>query len=285
LKPRLGFAYQVQALGTKSEQVLVLGQLATLHASDQWFVPNHVADLFRDLRLPSPGNISQVLAGLERRGLVRRRGNGSAGWTLTPFGRQHLVEMEMNIDAAAVEREELSTRGAGFANTRHSLVPAFLAPRGWLPAIGRFLQQHEFETNVFCMTRFPSSPSEPLSASIEKAGAALALHRLELHRADDAQIVDDLWGNVAAYMWACSYGLAFFEGTSINLNLTIEVGAMLATGRRCALLRDASVEEMPTDLVGQIYKEVRLDSLDTVSSAVHRWAADDLGLGRCTECD
>lgn len=88
-------------------------------------------------------------------------------------------------------------------------------------------------------------------------------------------------------MWACQYGIAFFENRrekGLNYNLTIEVGAMLMAGRRCALLKDASIERMPTDLVGRIYKSVDLDDPETVAAAVHIWAAEDLGLGRCSAC-
>ena len=82
-------------------------------------------------------------------------------------------------------------------------------------------------------------------------------------------------------------GIAFFEdraGSGINLNLTIEVGSMLMTGRRVALLKDATVEALPTDLVGKIYKSVNLEKLSTVRSGVHAWLAEDLSLGTCSIC-
>lgn len=66
--------------------------------------------------------------------------------------------------------------------------------------------------------------------------------------------------------------------------MIIEIGAMLMTGRRCALLRDKSVPKMPTDLVGQIYKPVDFDDLDEVAAEIHKWAAEDLGFGPCAKC-
>jgi len=54
----------------------------------------------------------------------------------------------------------------------------------------------------------------------------------------------------------------------VNYNLTIEVGGMLMTGRRCALLKDSSIERLPTDLVGQIYKPVELQKPSTVEAPV-----------------
>ena len=88
-------------------------------------------------------------------------------------------------------------------------------------------------------------------------------------------------------MWASRYGIAFFEDRverGMNYNLTIEVGAMLMTGRRCALLKDKSVERMPTDLIGRIRKDVDLDDLSTVVQALHTWIRDDLSLGSCPAC-
>jgi hypothetical protein len=70
----------------------------------------------------------------------------------------------------------------------------------------------------------------------------------------------------------------------MNYNLTIEVGSMLMTGRRCALLKDRSIERLPTDLIGRIRKDIDLDDLGTVSKAIHTWIRDDLGLGACDAC-
>jgi hypothetical protein len=142
------------------------------------------------------------------------------------------------------------------------------------------------------MTRFPENENgkdalDPVRKALEIAREACRLHGLEFHLASDRAIDDDLWANVAAHMWACQYGLAFFEDrmkAGLNYNLTIEVGSMLMAGRRCGLLKDRSIKKMPTDLVGRIYKDVDLGESQSVASAVHEWLRDDLGLGRCSEC-
>lgn len=105
---------------------------------------------------------------------------------------------------------------------------------------------------------------------------------MEFHLASDRAISDDLWTNVTAHMWACRYGVAFFEDRvdrGLNHNLLIEVGAMIMTGRRCALLKDGSIEKLPTDFVGLIYKSVDLSADDTVAAAVRAWIASDLSIG------
>jgi hypothetical protein len=109
---------------------------------------------------------------------------------------------------------------------------------------------------------------------------------VEFHLAS-RQIVDDLWANVAAHLWGSQYAIAFFEKRTrrgLNYNLTIEVGSTLVLGRRLAILKDVSVETLPVDLVGRIYKSVDLADADTVATALHVWCRDDLNLGRCPGC-
>ncbi len=154
------------------------------------------------------------------------------------------------------------------------------------------LDDFDFETNVFCMTRFPVDEEDteyldPVRKIIKGARIALKSHGLTLHLASDRQLDQDLFANIAAHMWACRFGIALFEDRlkrGLNYNLTIEVGSMLMTGRACALLKDTTVEAMPTDFVGQIYKPVDFAQTNDVVTEVHRWAVNDLGLPKCPDC-
>jgi hypothetical protein len=196
-----------------------------------------------------------------------------------------------DIDLAVLTAEAASERPSLFGQTTHPLIPPSLAPPELLTPLRVFIEAHPFDSNVFGMTRFPDEQDEsdldPLAGALDVARRACANHGLEFHLASDRMIVDDLWANVAAHMWACRYGIAFFEdrkGRGINYNLTIEVGGMMVAGRRLALLKDGSIERLPTDLVGKIYKSVDLDDLDATASAIHLWLRDDLLLGACPEC-
>jgi hypothetical protein len=164
----------------------------------------------------------------------------------------------------------------------HSLLPWTLAPVKWRPAISRLLETHPFERNVFCMTRFPRDrDDDPIPDVVERIRAAVGRHGLHLHLATDRLIDDDLLANIAGYMWACKYGIALFEDRveeGLNYNLVIEVGAMLMTGRRCALLRDTTAPSMPTDLVGHIYRPVDFGDLDAVEAEIEKWAGTDLAV-------
>jgi len=82
-------------------------------------------------------------------------------------------------------------------------------------------------------------------------------------------------------MWACQYGIALFEDRlerGLNKNMLIEVGAMLMTGRRCALLKDRTAPSMPRDFVGQIYKPVDFDEPAETRSVLDAWVTEDLGI-------
>jgi hypothetical protein len=222
--------------------------------------------------------------------LVVARGSGrDVRWSLTPTGQLRTAELVGAIDAAQLEPQLANVPGAEFGHVRHTTLPPTLAPAKWAAGIARLLERYPFETNVLCMTRFPDEgrDDDPNQAVIDTVREALKYHGLVLHLASDRIVDEDLLGNVAAFMWACQYGIGLFEdriGKKLNYNLVTEVGAMVMAGRRCALLKDTTAPSMPTDLIGQIYKSVDFSDLAGVAEAVHLWAAEDLGLGRCAAC-
>jgi hypothetical protein len=273
--------------------VLVLAQLVGQRNGDGWFRTPDVGEMFTELRIPAPGNISARLADLRKRGLLINRkaksGVHPAGWVLTPLGHKEVLEVIGEIDAAALQPELVSLPGAEFGNARHTVLPPGLAPLAWQEAIKSLLSRSPFENNVLCMTRFkrPAHPSDPIEDVINVVRDALTGHGLRLHLASDRIVDDDLWANVAAYMWGCKFGIGLVEdraGEGVNDNLKIEIGSMLMAGRRCALLKDTTVPKMPTDLVGRIFKPVDFGDLDAVAKEIHLWAAEDLDLGRCPTC-
>jgi hypothetical protein len=274
-----------------ADQVLVLARLAESR-EEGTFTPSGLDDLFHELRLPAPAKTSNYLLALERRGLVRR-GKGRGLWRLTPAGLAETEKQLSGIDLAALAAEA-ATAGSRLGGAAHAVLPPELgAPPSLVSVLRPFLSSHPFERNVFGMTRFPDEETkdsiDPVKPALEMARHVCDLHGLEFHLASDRAIHDDLWTNITAHMWASRYGIAFFEDLAtpkrgVNYNLTIEVGGMLMTGRRCALLKDESIKRMPTDLVGQIYKPVTLKKPATVETALHAWLRADLGLGPCSAC-
>jgi len=287
------FALTVQRLPHTYQRVLVLGQLAGAQAGDGWFAPSDVTALFESLRLDRPGNISDQLARLQRSGWTTSR-LPRPSWSLQPEGREAVTALVGDVDAAAVAAELVDVPGAELGHALHTVLPPSFAPVKWKDAIQRMLREFDFDTNVFCMTRFPADEHDadyldPVKEIIPAAREVLRHHGLNLHLASDRQLDDDLYGNIAAHMWASRYGVGLFEDLAeprrgLNENMIIEVGSMVITGRRCALLKDPSIPRMPTDFIGQIYKPVDFGQVQEVVDELHRWAADDLALGGCREC-
>jgi hypothetical protein len=282
---------RIQALDL-TQQVLALARLAQTRAGSEDFTARLVDDLFHDLSLPAPARTHNVLTSLERKGLVRR-GNDRGLWRVTPKGRADSEAVVSGIDLAALLAEATAT-GTRLGGAAHPVIlPEFGAPPELAPILREFLEQHEFDRNVFGMTRFPTEgsdePPDPVKGALDAARAACSGHGLEFHLASDRQLHDDLWTNVTAHMWACRYGIGFFEDLAdpprgLNYNLTTEVGSMLITGRRCCLLQDSSISSLPTDLVGRIRKDVSLRDPAAVERILHGWVRDDLGLGHCPAC-
>jgi hypothetical protein len=271
--------------------VLVVGALVGARNEDGWFTPGEIAVMFEMLRLPRPGGVGQALARLQDAGLVVRRRTGGS-WSLTPEGHQNVSELIGGLDVAEIETEIALVGSAELSEGRHPLIPPELAPVRWAVPIRRLLDRYPFESNVCGMTRFPKEEREdelpdPVQGVIRTAREVLGAHGLHLHLASDRTVDDELFGNIAAHMWACKYGIGLFEtrfGEEFNDNLQIEVGAMLMTGRRVALLKDRETPDMPTDFIGHIYKSADFDHLDRVADQLHLWAAEDLALGRCARC-
>jgi hypothetical protein len=283
----IGFALALQTLPYATSQVLVVGQVAGYRNGDRWFGEDDVLELLEDLRIPTP-NVRRAIRNLLETGLLVARRDGRL--SLTPVGAQRVNELFGHLDMEQLEAQLAYVPGAVLGEGRHTVIPATLAPVKWAEGIGSFLAKSPFDTNVFCMTRFPRDEDklpDPIQSVINVARDVLGHHGLVMHLASDQIIDDDLWGNVAAHGWACRYGIGLFENRveeGLNPNLIIEVGAMLMTGRRCALLKDRTVGQMPTDFIGHIYKAVDFEDVGVVSGEVHKWAAEDLGLGRCSSC-
>lgn len=280
-------ALRVQRMSTPDAAV-VLAQLAADRSPDGTFAPRNLDAMYALAGIPIPSKASNQIAALRRLAYVREGGKGI--WKLTPTGRARTNELLTATDVAALKAEAISANGSSLGGEIHAVVPPTLAPPAIIQPLRGFLDEYPFERNVFGMTRFPDerlAATDPVARAIEEVREVCRAHGLAFHLASDRAIVDDLWANVAAHMWGCHYGVAFFEdrmGRGLNYNLTIEVGSMLMTGRRCALLKDKSIERMPTDLVGRIYRPIDLNKGDSVAASMHTWIRDDLRLSPCSRC-
>ena len=239
--------------------------------------------------MPKP-SVSGILSNLREVELVVGRGAGQAHqWALAPEGRGRAGQALAELDYEALTAEEQLSPGAEFLHALHTVLDPVFAPARWQAGISRLHERFPFERNVFCMTRFPTDEGlpDPVEAVVDRLRGVADDHGLVLHIASDRQLDDDLLGNIGAYMWGSRYGIGLVEdrvGMGLNYNVVTELGAMLITGRRCALLKDRTAPDLPSDLGSQLYKPTDFDDPESVAAEVHRWMAEDLGLGGCRHC-
>jgi hypothetical protein len=276
---------RIQGLAVKW-QVLSLGRIAQGRSDDGRFTLADAMGLFDDTGLPRPGDPKATFRDLVRDKMIVRHGSGGeARYRLSPLGVSRANDLASDMDLAALLAEGDTSALPNLGATGHPVIPPSLAPPDLIGPLHGFFERYPFETNVFGMTRFPDDDEDkgpdPVGPALDVARAVCAQHGLTFHLASDRQIVDDLWPNVAAHIWACKYAIAFFEdrrGRGLNYNLSIEVGSTIVLGRRVAVLKDTSIKSLPTDLTGRIWKPVDLDDTSTVSAALATWVRDDLTL-------
>lgn len=266
-------------------QTLVLATLAVDRNSKNVVTPSVVNHLFNDFALPAPTKITNVFASLKtKRYITRVKGHGL--YKVTPMGRAVVAQKMSKLDIAALVAESATSNAPVLGKTQTALISYTLAPPALVQPLRDFLADYPFDGNVFGMTRFPEAKAgtaDPVGRALEVAREVCEENGLTFHLASDRAIVDDVWANVMAHMWGSRYGIGFFENRlkrGLNYNLVTEVGAMLMTGRRVALLKDGSIEKMPTDFVGMIYKSVDLSDESAVRTCVSNWIMDDLRIGK-----
>lgn len=265
-----------------NEQSLALCRIAEGRNTDGSVQAKEIEDLFDAIGLPPPPRVRDTFKALKDKGQLTPtsiRGR----WRLTPKGREESSEQVSEEGLAQLLTENARILPASLGNQVHPLVPPNFAPASIALRVRDFVRKHPFDLNVFAMTRFPEemSASDPVYNALQEARRAVSQKSFELHTAADQAIVDDLWGNVTAHIWASRYGIAILEnrtGRGLNYNMSIELGAMLTLGRRCLLLKDSTIETIPTDLTGRICKSVDIADLQSIYDATTSWIENDLGV-------
>ncbi len=277
-------ALRLQRLDPQT-QTLVLASLVADRDEKKIVTPAAVSQMFVDFALPAPVKIGNTFVSLKNKKLVTPV-PGRGAYKVTPMGKEAVAEKLSGLDLVALVAEGATANAPVLGQTQTALVPYTLAPPALVQPLRGFLADHPFDGNVFGMTRFPDAKAgtaDPVGRALAVAREVCKEHGLEFHLASDRAIVDDVWANVMAHMWGSRYGIGFFEDRverGLNYNLVTEVGAMLMTGRRVALLKDGSIEKMPTDFVGMIYKSVDLSDETAVRTLITNWLKDDLRIGK-----
>lgn len=135
--------------------------------------------------------------------------------------------------------------------------------------------------NVFVMMSFDDT-SKQLNAAYESIAATLKAHGLNALRADAGAYSDDLWHNVETYMACSAYGIAVFEDINkreFNPNVSLELGYMMSSRKRCLLLKEKHLPSVPVDVAGKLYRPWdSYEIAETVSEQVANWVKKDLRL-------
>lgn len=130
------------------------------------------------------------------------------------------------------------------------------------------------------MMRFMQS--DQLDATYKAIRDTLAARGFDAVRADDRDYTGELWSNIEVYMTCSMYGVAVFEDIDkrdFNPNVSLELGYMLANRRRCLILKEQRLPDLPADVVHRLYKPFDMFDIErSVSREVARWVDVDLGI-------
>lgn len=279
----VGVRLRLQSL-SRAMQVLAIASLAESHSGSREFTTKDVARFYGEFRLPPVPNLSDSLGRLRNEKLLVRPSTKS--WALTPLGEARLAQDVPEVTAEQLSASLQEQSGATFGHHLHSIIPPLLGPADSASGLHAILQDSAFEQNVMLITRFPRGPEDHYTDLIDDIRKAVEAHGLTLQIASDGNAEDTLWANVVTYMWASKYAIVLIDNADgkFNSNVLIEVGGMMMTGRRCAILRDKSVRIMPSDLIGHIYKSSDLADHQATVELVHGWIKNDLKISTCGEC-
>lgn len=150
------------------------------------------------------------------------------------------------------------------------------------PHLREFLNDHpDPERNVFVMMRFLNS--EQLDEAHLAVKETLAERGFHAVRADDRDYTGELWSNIEVYLTCSRYGIAIFEDIErrdFNPNVSLELGYMLGRRKRCLILKEQRLPDLPSDVIHRLYKPFDMFNVkSSVSREVARWVDVDLGLG------
>src|SRR5258708_12004743 len=118
--------------------------------------------------------------------------------------------------------------------------------------------------NGFLMMRFADSVAK--RKIVGSLRTALRRYGMNLLRADQKAYSESLWENVEYYMNACGLGVAVFEQLvkkDYNPNVSLELGHMLALGKKGLLLKEHHLPRLPSDIAGHLYTQFDGRSLAT----------------------
>lgn len=126
---------------------------------------------------------------------------------------------------------------------------------------------------AFIMMKFKDTPMhKQITESIRDICAKYDIKAL---RADDKRYSDSLLSNIRTYMHGCSFGIAIFDRVmenEFNPNVSLEVGYMMGLNKPVCLLKDSTLTQLHTDIVGQLYEPFNVHDINnTIQVVLEKW--------------
>ncbi len=142
--------------------------------------------------------------------------------------------------------------------------------------IEAFNADHKGKKTAFIIMQF--SKTNAHDKIVQTIKDTLNNHGIVGLRADDKEYADDLFANIKTYMHCCDFGISVFERIledNFNPNVSIEVGYMMGLRKNVCLLKDQTLKNLPTDLIGKLYKEFDPQDVEkTLPDQLEKWMKD-----------
>lgn len=175
---------------------------------------------------------------------------------------------------------QLTSAGHDFLEKETSTIEASLEsafPTELAESLKRFRKDHPNPSKcAFIMMRFGTTKAH--NEIVQSIRDTLGAHEIKALRADDKDYHDDLFWNILTYIYGCDFGVAVFERIEqeeFNPNISLEVGYTMALRKPVLLLKDRTLKNLNTDLIGKLYKVFDPQSIsDSVRPQLERWLSD-----------
>jgi hypothetical protein len=108
--------------------------------------------------------------------------------------------------------------------------------------------------------------------------ATLKKYDISALRADGKSYHDELWPNIVTYMQGCGSCIAVLErlmDNEFNPNVSLEIGYMLALEKPICLLKDQTITNLQSDLIGRLYHNFDSQHPETtIPNVLIKWLHD-----------
>ncbi len=175
---------------------------------------------------------------------------------------------------------ELTSAGHDFLENETPTIEASLEsafPPELAESMKRFRKDYPDPSKcAFIMMRFGTTKAH--NEIVQGIRDTLGTHGITALRADDKDYHDDLFWNILTYIYGCDFGIAVFERIEqeeFNPNISLEVGYTMALRKPVLLLKDRTLKNLNTDLIGKLYKVFDPQSIsDSIAPQLQRWLKD-----------